>query len=151
MFCFFQFLSRYFKTFYAFELKSLKAYLYFTIISSNDAIWWTNLPLSIRVCIISSVMHAFWLVLTHDLLEDRRIDDVIIKIFFLIHYYIKQRDSKFFPKINLFDVLTKMGHLNKDTSALNWHKNVQNFYISEMKLYTWWTLHKTLEPTPKVN
>ena len=26
-------------------------------------------------------MHAFWLVLTHDLLEDRRIDDVIIKIF----------------------------------------------------------------------
>ena len=27
-------------------------------------------------------MHAFWLVLTYDLLEDRRIDDVIIKIFF---------------------------------------------------------------------
>ena len=26
-------------------------------------------------------MHAFWLVLTHDLLEDRRIDDVISKIF----------------------------------------------------------------------
>ena len=24
-------------------------------------------------------MHAFWLVLTYDLLEDRRIDDVIIK------------------------------------------------------------------------
>ena len=38
MFCFFQFLSWYFKTFYALELKSLKAYLYFTIISSNDAI-----------------------------------------------------------------------------------------------------------------
>ena len=94
MFCFFQFLSRYFKTFYAFELKSLKAYLYFTIISSNDAIWWTNLPLSIRVYIISSVMHAFWLVLTYDLLEDRRIDDVIIKIFFWILYYIKQIDSK---------------------------------------------------------
>ena len=32
--------------------------------------------------IISSVMHAFWLVLTYDLLEDRRIDDVIIKTFF---------------------------------------------------------------------
>ena len=27
-------------------------------------------------------MHAFWLVLTYDLLEDRRIDDVIIKTFF---------------------------------------------------------------------
>ena len=26
-------------------------------------------------------MHAFWLVLTFDLLEDRRIDDVIIKTF----------------------------------------------------------------------
>ena len=32
--------------------------------------------------IISSVMHAFWLVLTYDLLEDRRIDDVIVKTFF---------------------------------------------------------------------
>ena len=26
-------------------------------------------------------MHAFWLVLTYDLLEDRRIDDIIIKTF----------------------------------------------------------------------
>ena len=32
--------------------------------------------------IICSVMHAFWLVLTYDLLEDRCIDDVIIKTFF---------------------------------------------------------------------
>ena len=31
--------------------------------------------------IMISVMHAFWLVLTYDLLEDRRIDDVIIKTF----------------------------------------------------------------------
>ena len=41
-------------------------------------------------------MHAFWLVLTSDLLEDRRVDDVIIKTFFpyiLIFYYIKQIDS----------------------------------------------------------
>ena len=36
---------------------------------------------SISYYIISSVMHAFWLVLTNDLLEDRRIDDVIIKTF----------------------------------------------------------------------
>ena len=43
-------------------------------------------------------MYAFWLVLTYDLLKDRRIDDVIIKTFFppyiLIFYYIKQIDSK---------------------------------------------------------
>ena len=31
-------------------------------------------------------MHAFWLVLTHDLLEDRRIDDVIIKTFPLCYF-----------------------------------------------------------------
>ena len=31
--------------------------------------------------IISSVMYAFWLVLTYDLLEDRRVDDVILKTF----------------------------------------------------------------------
>ena len=35
----------------------------------------------ICIYIISSVMHAFWLVLTYDLLEDRCIDDVI-KTFF---------------------------------------------------------------------
>ena len=44
-------------------------------------------------------MHAFWLVLIYDLLEDRRIDNVIIKTFFLyilpvILYYTKQIDSK---------------------------------------------------------
>ena len=47
--------------------------------------------------VISSVMHAFWLVLTYDLLEDRCIDDIIIKTFisvYLILYYIKQIDSK---------------------------------------------------------
>ena len=36
----------------------------------------------ICIYIISSVMHVFWLVLTYDLLEDRCIDDVIIKTFF---------------------------------------------------------------------
>ena len=30
-------------------------------------------------------MQAFWLVLTYDLLEDRRIDDVIIKTFLRHH------------------------------------------------------------------
>ena len=36
----------------------------------------------IQFYIISSVMYAFWLVLAYDLLEDRCIDDVIIKTFF---------------------------------------------------------------------
>ena len=31
-------------------------------------------------------MHAFWLVLTYDILEDRRIDDVIIKTFFCSYH-----------------------------------------------------------------
>ena len=37
--------------------------------------------LVVVVYIISSVMHTFWLVLTDDLLEDRHIDDIIIKTF----------------------------------------------------------------------
>ena len=36
---------------------------------------------SIQFYLISSVIHAFWLVLTYDLSEDRHIDDIIIKIF----------------------------------------------------------------------
>ena len=55
---------------------------------------WFARSISITNYIISPVIHAFWLVLTYDLLKDRRIDDVIIKIFFLILYYIKQIDSK---------------------------------------------------------
>ena len=46
---------------------------------------------------ISSVMHTFWLVLTYDLLEGRRMDDIIIKTFLpysLIFHYIIQMDSK---------------------------------------------------------
>ena len=51
-------------------------------------------------------MDAFWLVLTCDLLEDRRIDDVIIKTFFLyilILYFIKQIDNR----VLLMDYLKK--------------------------------------------
>ena len=47
-------------------------------------------------------MQAFWLVLTYDLLEDRRIDDVIIKTF-LILYYIKQIDSKLLCVCSVID------------------------------------------------
>ena len=51
-------------------------------------------------------MDAFWLVLTYDLLEDRHIDDVIIKTFFLyilILYFIKQIDNR----VLLMDCLKK--------------------------------------------
>ena len=48
---------------------------------SWEALWmhhWKEM-VNIIIYIISSVMHAFWLVLTYNLLEDRRIDEVIIK------------------------------------------------------------------------
>ena len=63
---------------------------------------------SICFFIISSVMHAFWLVFTYDLLEDRRVDDVITKIF-LILYCIKQIDSKL-PCV--CSVIDHRGHQN---------------------------------------
>ena len=43
-------------------------------------------------------MHAFWLVLTYDLLEDRRIDDVIIKTFFNSLLY----KTNAAPRVSLF-------------------------------------------------
>ena len=44
-------------------------------------------------------MHAFWLVLAYDLLEDRRVDDVIIKNFFnsLLH-----KTNRFQVSVRLF-------------------------------------------------
>jgi len=45
------------------------------------------------IYIICQIILAFWLVLTYDQLEDRRIDDVINIFLFL--YYIKQIDSMF--------------------------------------------------------
>ena len=47
-------------------------------------------------------MHAFWLVLTYDLLEDRRINDVIIKTFFNSLLY----------KTNRFPVIDHRGRQN---------------------------------------
>ena len=44
-------------------------------------------------------MHAFWLVLTYDLLEDRRIDDVIIKTFFSSLLY---KTNRFQVAVRLF-------------------------------------------------
>ena len=44
-------------------------------------------------------MHAFGLVLTYDLLEDRRIDDVIIKTFF---YSLLYKTNRFRVAVRLF-------------------------------------------------
>ena len=44
-------------------------------------------------------MHAFWLVLTCDLLEDRRIDDVIVKTFFNSLLY---KTNRFQVAVRLF-------------------------------------------------
>ena len=44
-------------------------------------------------------MHAFWLVLTYDLMEDRRIDDVIIKTFFNSLLY---KTNRFQVAVRLF-------------------------------------------------
>ena len=44
-------------------------------------------------------MHAFWLVLIYDLLEDRRIDDVIIKTFFNSLLY---KTNRFQVAVRLF-------------------------------------------------
>ena len=49
--------------------------------------------------IISSVMHAFWLVLTYDLLEDRRMNDVIIKTF---KYFLSYKTNRFQVTVRLF-------------------------------------------------
>ena len=55
-------------------------------------------------CIISSVMHAFWLVLTYDLLENRRIDD-IIKTFFNFLLY---KTNRFQVVVHLFSNRSQM-------------------------------------------
>ena len=54
---------------------------------------------------ISSVMHTFWLVLTYDPLEDRRIDDVIIKTFFNSLLY---KTNRFQVAVRLFSNRSQM-------------------------------------------
>ena len=45
-------------------------------------------------------MHAFWLVLTYDPLEDRRIDDVIIETFLNSLFY---KTNRFQVAVRLFN------------------------------------------------
>ena len=69
-------------------------------------------------------MHAFWLVLTYDLLEDRRTDDVIIKLFFnsLLYktnrFQVAVRLYHFFLFLPHFDVICDL-LLNRRTATWN--------------------------------
>ena len=60
-------------------------------------------------------MHVFWLVLTYDLLEDRRIDDVIIKTFFNSLLY---KTNRFQVAMHLFSNRSqRMSKCGKNISA----------------------------------
>ena len=60
-------------------------------------------------------MYAFWLVLTYDLLEDRQIDDVIIKTLFNSLLY---KTNRFQVAVHLFSNRSQM------TSKCGKNKNV---------------------------
>ena len=63
----------------------------------------TNFQQSTKIYyIISSFMHAFWLVLTYDLSEDRRIDDVIIKTFSVYFNSLLYKTNRFQFAVRLF-------------------------------------------------
>ena len=54
-------------------------------------------------------MHAFWLVLIHDLLEDSRIDDVIIKTFSPAYFNsLLYKTNRFQKKIRKKIILSTM-------------------------------------------
>ena len=63
-------------------------------------------------------MHAFWLVLAYDLLEDRRIDDVIIKTFFNSLLY---KTIRFQVVVRLFS--------NRSQRASKCGKNIIGIYL----------------------
>ena len=78
-----------------------KWHMVFTFFSNIQINWLLilNTIIAIIFYIISSVIHAFWLVLTYDLLEDRHIDDVIIKTFFNSLLY---KTNRFQVAVRLF-------------------------------------------------
>ena len=81
---------------------------------SNFGVW---ILVSNFFYVISSVMHAFWLVLTDDLLEDRRIDDVIIKTFFNSLLY----------KTNRFQVAVRL-FSNRSQRTSKYGKNISDTF-----------------------
>ena len=66
--------------------------------------------------IISSVIHTFWLVLTYDLLEDRHIDDVIIKTFFNSLLY---KTNRFLVTMHLFSNRSQIFSNNSNIDRSN--------------------------------
>ena len=61
-------------------------------------------------------MHAFWLVFTYDLLEDRRIDDVIIKTFFpYILNSLFYKTNRFQVAVRLFSDRSQIMHGNLES------------------------------------
>ena len=86
-------------------------------------------------------MHAFWLVLTYDLLEDRRIDDVIIKTFFpyiLILYCIKQIDSKLPCVCSVIDHRWRQKVLNTGINNFWYWSSFSSVFFVFFHLY--WTI-----------
>ena len=91
--------------------------------------------------IISSVLHAFWLVLTYVLLENRRIDDVIIKSFFfwcsdhiltssVIYYWTDARQLG----IYLLSIIQLKKNLPADFTLLT----VERVLVNTYKMLTLW-------------
>ena len=77
-------------------------------------------------------MHAFWLVLTYDLLEDRCIDDVIIKTFFLYIFFMLNHFPLYawcanFLFLPHFDVICDL-LLNRRTATSNLFVNYNKVY-----------------------
>ena len=69
---------------------------------------------------ISSVVDTFWLVLTYDLFEDRRIDDVVVKTFFSPVYF-----NSFLYKTNWFRV-TVLLFSNRSQRTSKCGKNISD-------------------------
>ena len=86
-------------------------------------LWEPRLLFTLYYYIISSVIHTFWLVLTYDLLEDRRIDDVTIRTFFNISDTLGCASCATFLFLPHFDVICDL-LLNRHTATWNLFVNV---------------------------
>ena len=76
-------------------------------------------------------MYAFWLGLAHDLLEDRRIDDVIIKTFGVWRADLYQKGA-----LRQLSDTSFYGKIYKDLTFINQNivKNTLNDYIAKQEL-----------------
>ena len=85
-------------------------------------------------------MHAFWLVLTYDLLEDRRIDDVIINTFFNSLLY---KTNRFQIAVRLFSnrsqMTSKFGKNISDTLSCASCATFCSYHILTSSVICYWT------------